>query len=64
MTENKAKKQAPPDKYRVILLDEYLATIMTFTGDKIKEALRLIYNNHKVMEKFEYQGRHYFIVEE
>ena len=57
----KAKKEeVNSDKYSIITLTEYLEKV---TGvNRVKESLRLIYNENEVLQQFEYKGEHYFVI--
>ena len=49
---------------KIISFEDYLGKVpANFTGDKIKEAIRLVYTENTVIDKDEYKGRKYYIVE-
>ena len=49
---------------KIITLEEYLGKVPPdFIGDRAKEAMRLIYTENTIIDKDEYKGRKYYIVE-
>ena len=48
---------------KIVTIGEYLAKVPADKPERMKEALKLIYNDNKVIDKLERKGEIYFVVE-